>query len=39
MISWIYIWYRPDGRLSPEAIGDLMATYTLRLVGAPTGSS
>jgi AcrR family transcriptional regulator len=39
MISWIYIWYRPDGRLSPEAIGDLMATYTLRLVGAPAGSS
>jgi AcrR family transcriptional regulator len=39
MISWLYIWYRPDGRLSPEAIGDLMATYTLRLVGAPAGSS
>ena len=39
MISWIYIWYRPDGRLSPEAIGDRMATYTLRLVGAPAGSA
>jgi AcrR family transcriptional regulator len=39
MISWIYVWYRPDGRLSPEAIGDRMATYTLRLVGAPAGSA
>ena len=35
---WIYVWYRQDGRLTPEAIGDRMATYTLRLVGAPAGS-
>ena len=39
MISWIYIWYRQDGRLTPEAIGDRMATYTLRLVGASAGSA
>lgn len=39
MISWIYVWYRPDGRLTPEAIGDRMASYTLRLVGVPPGSA
>jgi hypothetical protein len=39
MISWIYVWYRPDGRLTPEAIGERMATYTLRLVGVPAGSA
>ena len=39
MISWIYVWYRPDGRLTPEAIGDRMASYTLRLVGVPAGSA
>ena len=39
MISWIYVWYRQDGRLTPEAIGDRMATYTLRLVGVPAGSA
>ena len=34
MISWIYIWYRKGGRLSPEAIGEHMADYALRIVGA-----
>jgi hypothetical protein len=36
MISWIYIWYRKGGRLSPEAIGEHMAALgidpELRLV-------
>ena len=34
MISWAYVWYRPGGRLTPEEIGEQMATYTLRIVGA-----
>ena len=34
MISWIYIWYRKGGRLTPEAIGEHMADYALRIVGA-----
>lgn len=34
MISWIYLWYRKEGRLTPEAIGEHMAVYVMRLVGA-----
>lgn len=36
MISWTYSWYRPDGRLPPEAIKDHMAQYALRIAGAKT---
>jgi AcrR family transcriptional regulator len=29
------IWYRPGGRLTPEAVADLYADLTLRMVAAP----
>lgn len=34
MISWIYLWYRKGGRLTPDAIAGHMAVYVMRLVGA-----
>jgi hypothetical protein len=34
MISWIYIWYREGGRLTPAEIGEHMADYVLNLLGA-----
>lgn len=34
MMSWVYIWYRDKGRLTPESIADHMADYVLGLVGA-----
>jgi len=34
MISWIYIWYREGGRLTPAQIGEHMADYVLNLLGA-----
>jgi AcrR family transcriptional regulator len=34
MMSWIYIWYRDKGRLTPQSIADQMADYALGLVGA-----
>jgi AcrR family transcriptional regulator len=33
MISWSYTWYRSDGRLDIDSIGDQMARYALRLAG------
>lgn len=33
MISWMYIWYRPGGRLTPEQIGDHMTEYVMNLLG------
>lgn len=33
MISWSYTWYRSDGRLDIDSIGDRMACYALRLAG------
>lgn len=27
--NWVYKWYRPDGRLSPEELGCQIATYAL----------
>ncbi|MBP5858536.1 TetR family transcriptional regulator [Marivibrio halodurans] len=33
MISWAYVWYRPDGRLSMTELSDQMAELVLRLVG------
>jgi TetR/AcrR family transcriptional regulator, cholesterol catabolism regulator len=26
-LNWVYQWYHPDGRYSPEALGKLMADY------------
>lgn len=37
MISWIYLWFRRGGRLSPAVIGEHMAVYALRIAG--TGSN
>ena len=34
MISWSYVWYRPNGRLTTEELMDQMAQYALRIVGA-----
>lgn len=34
MISWVYVWFRSGGRLSPAVIGEHMAQYTLRIAGA-----
>lgn len=34
MIGWSYTWYRVDGRLDPEAIGERMAEYASRIAGA-----
>jgi hypothetical protein len=34
MVSWIYIWYRDGGRLSPSDIGAHMADYVMNLLGA-----
>lgn len=34
MISWTYIWYREDGRLSLPELSDQIAALVLRLVGA-----
>lgn len=33
MISWIYLWFRRGGRLSPAVIGEHMAVYALRIAG------
>jgi len=34
MCNWVYEWYRPDGRLSADAIGDELADRALRAVRA-----
>lgn len=34
MVSWIYLWYRDGGRLSPAEIGSHMADYVMNLLGA-----
>ncbi len=33
MISWIYTWYRPHGRLSETGLADRMVMFTERIVG------
>lgn len=33
MLNWAYTWYRPDGRLPPEAIAVAMADLAERLAG------
>ncbi|RYX97044.1 MAG: TetR/AcrR family transcriptional regulator [Comamonadaceae bacterium] len=34
LISWVYVWYRKDGRLEPDEISGSMAGFVLNLVGA-----
>jgi len=36
LISWVFVWYRKNGRLDPETIAENMAEFVLMLVGAPT---
>jgi AcrR family transcriptional regulator len=38
MVSWAYVWYRPDGRLPIAKLADRMASLILSLVGATAGS-
>jgi hypothetical protein len=32
MVNWIYEWYRPRGRLRPEALADELADRAVRSV-------
>ncbi len=34
LVSWSYVWYRPHGRLSPDALADEFATLVLAMAGA-----
>ena len=38
MIGWMFVWYRPGGRLSPEELMEHMAQYALRIAGALSGA-
>lgn len=35
MVTWVYNWYRPDGRLSPDEIAARLGLYGLLMVGSP----
>ena len=40
MVSWAYVWYRPDGRLQPADLADSMTALVMGMVGArPSRSS
>jgi TetR/AcrR family transcriptional regulator, cholesterol catabolism regulator len=34
VITWMYAWYRPHGRLSPEELGNRISRLVLNMVGA-----
>lgn len=34
VITWMYAWYRPHGRLSPEELGNRLSRLVLNMVGA-----
>jgi AcrR family transcriptional regulator len=34
LATWIYTWYQPGGKLTPDAIADEVVALVLRLVGA-----
>jgi AcrR family transcriptional regulator len=38
MMNWIYTWYRPDGRLSPDRLADAFVRAALHGVLAPAGA-
>jgi AcrR family transcriptional regulator len=38
LATWIYTWYQPGGKLTPEAIANESVVLVLRLVGAQAGS-
>ena len=33
LVSWAYVWYRPHGRLSPDALADEVSGLILAMVG------
>jgi len=35
MVSWAYVWYRPDGRLTLEQTSDALTSLILGMVGVP----
>ena len=35
MVSWAYVWYRPDGRLTLPQVSNQLAQLMLNLVGVP----
>ncbi|MGI4942874.1 MAG: TetR/AcrR family transcriptional regulator [Janthinobacterium lividum] len=35
MVSWAYVWYRPDGRLTLEQTSEALTDLILGMVGAP----
>lgn len=37
--NWVYKWYRSDGRLTPEQLGDQIATYVLRPLSSWEGAA
>ena len=34
MVSWAYVWYRPDGRLQPPDLAESMTALAMDMVGA-----
>lgn len=34
LVSWAYVWYRPEGRLSPEQLADQISLLILSMAGA-----
>jgi hypothetical protein len=34
MLAWVHRWYRADGALAADEVGDLLSAMTLRMVGA-----
>lgn len=39
MVSWAYVWYRPNGRLALEEVAERIAALILSMVGAETGEA
>ena len=39
MVSWAYVWYRPDGRLTLEQTSDRLTALILNLAGAKAKSA
>lgn len=35
MVAWIHRWYRREGRLSPNEVGEMLARMVLGMLGAP----
>jgi hypothetical protein len=35
MVGWIHRWYRREGRLSPNEVGEILARMVLGMLGVP----